>query len=58
MGFAELEERVICYYKNQDSKQISLDVPTARDKYDNIEENVDNSPYAKYLRDEFKLFMQ
>ena len=58
MGYTELEECVISYYKNQDSKPISLNVPTASNKYDDIEEDVDNSPFVKDAQDELKLFMQ
>ena len=47
MWYAEIEECGIRYYKNQDSKQISLNVPTLRDKYDDIKEDVDNLPYVK-----------
>ena len=36
MGYAELEELVIRYYKNQDSKPISLNEPTSSNKYDDI----------------------
>lgn len=58
MGYAELEERVIHYYVNQVSKPISLNVPTARDKYDGIEEDIDILPYVKDAQDELQLFMQ
>ena len=56
-GYAELKEHVIHYYKNQDSKLISLSVPTVRDKYDDIEKDVDNLPYVKNAPDELKLFV-
>ena len=46
------------YYENQDSKPISLNVPTGRETYDDIEEDVDNSTYVKDAQDELKLFMQ
>ena len=58
MGYAELKERVICYYKNQYSKPISLNVPNASEKYDDIEEGVDNLPYVKDARDGLKIFTQ
>ena len=45
-------------HENQDSKPISLNVPAAREKYDDIEKDVDNLTYVKDALDELKLFMQ
>ena len=57
-GMTELVERVTRYYKLKALNAAELGEPTAKDKFDDdeVEEEVDKSPYVQLEKDEIKTF--